>query len=34
LIALGVDPKQRAERLDINTYVRLAKNLTPVNIRE
>lgn len=28
LIALGVDPKQRAERLDIDTYVRLAKNLT------
>ncbi len=29
LMALGVDPKLRAERLDINTYVLLAKNLTP-----
>ncbi len=27
LIELGVDPKQRAERLDIETYVHLAKNL-------
>ncbi len=28
LIELGVDPQQRAERLDIETYVHLAKNLT------
>ena len=27
LIKLGVDPKQRAEQLDIETYVHLAKNL-------
>ncbi len=29
LIELGVDPKLRAERLDIATYVHLAKNLAP-----
>ena len=29
LIELGIDPKLRAERLDIQTYVHLAKNLSP-----